>query len=408
MSERDLLVYVHIPFCQSKCHFCDWVTGVATEDLRLGPAAPMRQRYIDALIEQIHTTGAKLTADGYQPRILYWGGGTASALTLDEMSKVAAALHATFDLSSLREATLECSPETLTPAKLALARSLGFQRLSIGVQSLDDARLRSIGRAHNAAQAVESLHMARDAGFHDVNIDLISGFPNETVEEFEASIQRAVELPFNHCALYPYRPAPGTVMVRSMTRRRTGRTWLEEQSAAYEIGRTYLQAKGLAEYALSHFGDPPCHSDLAYFRLDMDWCGFGAGATSLLAGRYLATDRGGLHRYVSAPTKVDDDVDAASPMIAGRLAYQALTLNEGMVRDKWQDRLQLAWKDVLEIPPVRTLIEYFERTATVVRSEHGLHIPADRIARAFIALLFQNAPPTAQQSTAARHTVGGF
>jgi len=408
MGERDLLVYVHIPFCQSKCHFCDWVTGVATQDLRLTPAAPMRQRYIDALTEQIRVTGARLTADGYRPRIMYWGGGTASALAHDEMERVASALHATLDLSHLREATLECSPETLTPAKLALARSIGFRRLSIGVQSLDDTRLRTIGRAHNASQAIASLHMASEAGFTDVSIDLISGFPNETVQEFEASIRRAVDLPFNHCSLYPYRAAPGTVMLRSLNRYHNGRTWLEEQLGAYEVGRAYLTDKGLEEYALSHFGTPQCHSDLAYFRLDMDWCGFGSGATSVLNGRYLATDSGGLHRYVSAPTAVDDDIPVSSPAIAGRLAYQALTLPEGMLRRKWEDRLHVEWGAALAIPPVRALIDYFERNTALVRTADALRIPADRIARAFITLLFLNTPPSAQYSTSGRDAFGGY
>jgi len=408
MGERDLLVYVHIPFCQSKCHFCDWVTGIATQDLKLTPAAPMRQHYIEALCEQIRTTGARLTASGYRPRIMYWGGGTASALAPDEMERVASVLHATFDLSQLREATLECSPETLTPAKLALAQSIGFRRLSIGVQSLDDTRLRAIGRAHNASQAIESLYMAHEAGFTDVSIDLISGFPNETVQEFEASIRRAVDLPFNHCALYPYRPAPGTVMLRSLARLHTGRTWLEEQLDAYNIGRAYLTAKGLEEYAFSHFGSPPCHSDLAYFRLDMDWCGFGAGATSVLNGRYLATDRGGLHRYVSAPTAVDEDIPVSSPAIAGRLAYQALTLPEGMLRNKWEDRLQVEWSVVLAIPSVRALIDYFDRSAALMRTADALWIPADRVARAFITLLFLNAPASVQHSTAVRDAVGSY
>jgi coproporphyrinogen III oxidase-like Fe-S oxidoreductase len=408
MDERELLVYVHIPFCQSKCHFCDWVTGIATQDLKLTAATPMRQRYIEALCEQIRTTGARLTADGYRPRILYWGGGTASSLTHDEMERVASALQATFDLSRLREATLECSPETLTPAKLALAQSIGFRRLSIGVQSLDDARLRAIGRAHNASQAIESIYMASEAGFADVSIDLISGFPNETVQEFEASMRRAVDLPFNHCALYPYRPAPGTVMLRSLTRHHTGRTWLEEQLDAYDIGRAYLTAKGLEEYALSHFGSPQCHSDLAYFRLDMDWCGFGAGATSVLNGRYLATERGGLRRYVSAPTEVDDDIPVSSAAIAGRLAYQALTLPEGMLRDRWEDRLQVEWSEALAIPSVRTLVDYFDRSGVLVRTAGALRIPADRVARAFITLLFLSTPASVQYSTAGRDAVGSY
>jgi coproporphyrinogen III oxidase-like Fe-S oxidoreductase len=405
---RDLLLYVHIPFCQSKCHFCDWVTGIATPDLKLDARAAKRRDYIAALTRQIRVTGARLTDEGYRARLLYWGGGTASALEPDEFERVVQALHDTFDLSGLAEATLESSPETLTPAKLALARQSGFTRLSIGIQSLDDDRLRAIGRAHDAEGAISSVFMAADAGFQDVNLDLISGFPGETLDEFEASLERVLTLPFNHCSLYPYRPAPGTVMLRSLNRHRTSRTWLEEQLDAYELGRTRLTSKGLPEYAFSHFGRPRCRSDLAYFRLDMDWFGFGAGATSVIGGRYRATERGGMQRFIDAPLDSDEDIPALSPAIAGRLAYQALTLPEGIVRTQWEERLHAGLDTILDIRPVRGLLDHFDRTVSLVREHDSIHIPADRIARAFITLLFLNTPAAGQQRTAARAAVGGY
>jgi len=403
-----LLVYLHVPFCRSKCHFCDWVTGISPSDLRLAPADERRRAYIAALVKQIHAHGDKLVRSGYQPRILYWGGGTASALNAAEFATVMAALHRMFCFDDLVEATMECSPESLSAEKLALYRAAGFNRLSIGVQSMDDSRLRKIGRAHDAATAATSLRLAREAGFDDVNIDLICGFPDETVEEFDASLDQALALPFNHCSLYPYRPAQGTVMVRQMHKNRLGRTWLDEQLAAYEHGRVALEKRGRSEYAMSHFGAPACHSDLAYFRLDMDWIGFGAGATSLYQGRYRATERGQLARYNADPIRVDEDVAAHSPHIVSRLAYQALTTCEGIERRRFETRLGASLESLLAQPALADLLTFFDRLGVLRRDTDAVRIKPGKIADAFIRLLFLNTPKTAQRRTTANVLVGGY
>jgi len=151
---RKLLIYVHIPFCMSKCHFCDWVTEISVKDLRLPSTSTLRQRYLEALKTQIGYFGERLTSAGYRPTILYWGGGTASILTMAEICTIMDALRAQFDLGNLTEATIESSPETLTREKLRLFYDLGFRRISIGLQSMDDSRLRAIGHLRGARQSL--------------------------------------------------------------------------------------------------------------------------------------------------------------------------------------------------------------------------------------------------------------
>jgi coproporphyrinogen III oxidase-like Fe-S oxidoreductase len=413
VAGRPLLVYVHIPFCSSKCHFCDWVTEVPTAELLLTAADTPRQRYLDALCEEISTRGAEVAAQGYRPSILYWGGGTASILSDAEIDQLASALHKVFDLSDLLEATIECSPETVTPEKLAAFRQAGFRRLSSGVQSFDDGRLRSLGRSHDAAGAERIVRQARAAGFDDINIDLICGFPGQPVAEVAAAAKQATELPLTHVALYPYRPAHGTVMRRQLARGGSARAGAagsggidrDEQLGGYAAGAAVLVDAGLPEYAMSHFGTLRCHSDLAYFQLAMDWIGFGSGATSLLGGQYRAHRRGMLARYNSAPTSYDEEYPAASEAIAARLLYQSLTTFEGASRQLWEERLQEDFEQVVQLPQCRTMLDFIRSIAPVTADAEGIRIDSDAVTATFIQMQFLSAPEQARrparQATAA-------
>ncbi|MGW2224578.1 coproporphyrinogen-III oxidase family protein [Streptomyces formicae] len=397
-ADRDLLVYLHIPFCRSKCHFCDWVTEVPTAELLLKETDQPRLRYIDALCHELTQRGAALGAAGYRPTILYWGGGTASILSLEEIAKVSAALHEAFPLlgdarAGLREATIECSPETLDPDKLAAFREVGFTRLSSGVQSFDDRRLRTLGRSHDADQARRIVQEAADAGFEDISIDLICGFPGQPPAETYDAVRTALDLPLTHVALYPYRPAHGTVMRRQLGRgnRHIDR---DEQKRGYAAGAELLVDAGFPEYAMSHFGTPDhlCHSDLTYFQLRSDWAGFGSGATSVLEGRYLSHARGRLLDYNRDPLAFEEDYELASAAIAPRLLYQSLTTYEGARRDWWQERTGRPFDEVVDQRACRTLLDFFASVTTVERDEEGLRLPPDDVADAFIELQYLNAP----------------
>lgn len=405
---KDLLLYVQIPFCNSKCHFCDWVTEIPASELRTEAHAPSRKAYVAALQRQILHWGPRLREQGYTPRILYWGGGTASLLTEEEIAAVGQALAAAFDLGNLIEATIETSPETLTPSKLALLRRIGFFRISIGAQTMDDILLRRIGRSHDAAQTSQAVAMARAAGFRDLNIDLIAGLPEDTPEAFAVSLNSALTLGANHVCLYPYRPVAGTVARRMMRNAHRKIAPLEELFGMYEEGRRRLSALGLHEYALGHFGQPPCYSDLAYFALTMDWIGFGSGATSLLDGRYLATRRGNLGGYLRSPLTFDEDSAAAAPQVASRLIYQALTTREGVDRRLWEERLQVPLEDILAIPSVASLVSFLGSVGRLIHDEAGLRLHPEDIAASFIHLLFLNSPRQVRRMAGAAAALGGY
>jgi oxygen-independent coproporphyrinogen-3 oxidase len=375
----DLLVYVGIPFCASKCHFCFWVADMAVRDLRWGEDDPPRRAYIDALVGQIRHQGPRLAARGYTPRLMYWGGGTASALSVREFERVMTALREHLDLSGVAEATMECSPESVTAEKLAAYRAAGFDRISIGVQSFHDHQLTAQGRSHRSAQARESILLADAAGFREINVDLMCGLPGEDVDEFDSSATTAVDLPVSHVSLYPFVPIVGTVTQRQI-HRGTATFDCAERLAAFERGRELFEAAGLPEYALGYFGRRPCRADVAYYGMEMDWIGFGARANSVLDGAYLAT-ASALDRYVADPLAF---VHRGSAGGFPHFIRQGLGLFEGVAAQRWQERTGMALAQSLGEPAVVAEIGYLVTHPRLIHDQRGIRFDrADQLAALF-------------------------
>ena len=392
-DKPPLLLYANVPFCNSKCHFCDWVVHVPIGDLRLGPDSPGRRGHLEALKAQIAAQGPDLAAR-YRPEIMYWGGGTASILSLAEIEALHGALAATFPLGGIAEATIESSPETLDLAKLRLLRSLGFNRISIGVQSFDDARLRMIGRAHSAATAESSIGLARQAGFDNINIDLIVGFPDQDLAEVEATIRRAVELPVNHFSVYSYRASQGTVMRRKLDRE-GARTDLRRQLEAYRLAGSILAEHGFAEYTFAYFGTPICLADLSYYQLKMDWIGFGSGSFSVLGGHIKGYSSGKLHRYLAGPAEFDYDVPLSDESQAANFIGHSLTTPEGVSARDFEERSGLSLWTALEFAEVKDYLDQMRQYGTLITDEDGIRFARDDIATVFISMNWIESPAPA-------------
>lgn len=393
---KPLLIYANVPFCNSKCHFCDWVVQVPTSQLRLTSDAPGRVRYMDALQAQIRRHAPALNADGYRPEIMYWGGGTASILTTAEIEKLYSSLAGEFDLSTISEATIEGSPESLDLGKLTLLRQLGFNRVSIGVQSFDDVRLRKIGRSHSAEQAFASLDAARVAGFENVNIDIIVGFPDQPLDEVERTVRQAVSLPVNHFSVYPYRASPGTVL-RKQVNRGSAELNIQRQLEAYRLAERILESSEFPEYAMSYFGGPRCQSDEAYYRLQMDWIGFGSGSNSLINHRYLATNRGNLKHFNTDPGSFDVNAPAASPALTMHFLAQALTTVEGMSARLFQERTGVPLRTACEDPEVFAYLEKMGRYGELIVDRNGIRLWRADMAPTYVALSWIDLPGPAEE-----------
>lgn len=380
---KPLLVYVNVPFCNSRCHFCDWVTDVPIAQLRLRAIDGPRQRYIAALVREIEERSTEL--GGHAPDVVYWGGGTASILEHDEIEAIYRTLDDRIALDGVREATIEGSPESVDLAKFELFRAFGFNRVSLGVQSFDADRLRMIGRAHGPDQARDSVRAAHSAGFDNINIDLIVGFPGQTMAEVDHTFDEALDLPVNHFSVYPYRPSSGTVLRKQLSR---GQSEIDAdlQLALYARAIERLHDAGIEEYATAYFGDPICQSDEVYYKLHSDWIGFGSGANSLIDGRFKLHNRGGLHQYNQDPLRHDVDVPAASPQVVLHLLSQALTTVEGMGVEVFKERTGVSLRSACEMPEVYDLLERVNRRGHLEIDERGVRLRREDMASAYILL----------------------
>jgi len=305
-GNRDLMLYLHIPFCTSKCTFCAWVSGIDTPQLR--SAADVRSHYVDAVIDQIRFYAPGINALGYVAPLVYWGGGTPSILEPEEITRLGNALRESFDLSGVREYSVESSPETLTRAKLEAFRSIGVNRVSIGVQSFEEQELRRAGRAHSAPQAEEAVRLARSEHVSNINIDLIVGFPRQTPEGLARTIDTAVALAPEHVTAYDYRQAPGTSMARQISSGHLPRSSMQAKAGAADQVHQALAAAGYVEYMPMYYslGDRNrFEGEQYYFEWRGDYLGFGSGSRSILSHHLLQNNRGALDSFLAAPTAFD-------------------------------------------------------------------------------------------------------
>ncbi len=327
-----LSLYVHVPFCASRCPYCDFATAPATSALR--------GRYLRALASEIVREGRRLG----RPRVhtLYVGGGTPSLLDAAEVASLAASLRAAFDLRP-REATLEANPATLDRARLLAWRELGTTRVSLGAQSFSPRGLRALGRTHQPEDIAPALAAARDLGC-DVNLDLIFGWPGQTEAEWRDDLERASGLNPDHLSAYPLELAlepeeavanwPGggwPVVERWRLRARHAQPDEDAVARAYRIAERVLARAGYRHYEIANWARPRkrCLHNLTYWR-NGEWLGVGAGAHSHVGG-VRSRNPGGLVAYLGRVERGEGRlVDAAGEHEAADSAILALRLDEGL------------------------------------------------------------------------------
>ena len=189
LAPRDLSVYIGIPFCPTRCAYCSFVSESVE---RFGECLPP---YLECLLREVEYTGRLLRQSGWHVRTLYMGGGTPTTLSSAQMARLLDAVNTHFDLSRCLEFTVEGGrPDTLDAEKLRVIKAGGATRISINPQTMSDAVLRAVGRRHTAKQTVEVFGLAREAGFDDINMDLIAGLPADTAEGFAGSLRQVMAL----------------------------------------------------------------------------------------------------------------------------------------------------------------------------------------------------------------------
>ena len=271
---QPIALYVHIPFCETKCPYCDFNTYAKIESLI--------PDYVAALRTEIELWGGLLGNPSI--RTVFFGGGTPSYLPSGDISSLMATISGSFALQDDAEITLEANPGDFTSEKLNRLLDAGINRLSIGVQSFDDGLLRLLGRRHSAADAMEAYRMAHDAGFDNVSIDLMYGLPHQTVDHWQATLARTAELHPLHVSLYALTLEGGTPMEHSVTQGTLPTPDPDLAADMYALAEHDLGALGYRHYEISNWaadGKLGLHN-IVYWRNE-SYLGVGPGAHSSIA-----------------------------------------------------------------------------------------------------------------------------
>lgn len=284
-------VYIHIPFCKSKCRYCDFVSWAGRE--------AEQEAYIDALGAEMMVRGQQLVLRHGTPATLYIGGGTPTALAEGPLLTLLTLVRAVFG-EEIGEYTVEANPGTVTPDKLALLKKMGANRLSLGVQSFDDALLGRLGRTHTAAEAREAVPLAREAGFGNLSLDLMYGLPGQTLAGLQSDLSEAVALSPEHISIYGLQVEEGTPFHAEQEQGTLELPPETETEAMYDYLTEALPEAGYRRYEISNFARPGRESrhNLSYWQ-DVPYLGLGAAAHSYLGGRRYE-NRGELSEYIQA------------------------------------------------------------------------------------------------------------
>lgn len=264
-------VYVHIPFCASRCSYCDFFSTLRLDEVG--------HDYVEALIAEARLRKAEL--NGEPVKTLYMGGGTPSQLPLPLLARLIDGLKATLDLNAVQEFTLEANPDDVTPEWCVAVRALGVNRVSMGVQSFQDAVLRLVGRRHTARQAIDAVASLRHAGIDNISIDLIYGLPGQTLETWAESVRQAVDLRPQHISAYGLTYEPGTRLWQQRECGKVVEASEDQYLDMYRILVGLLQVAGYEHYEISNFALPGYRSrhNSSYWN-ETPYLGLGAAAHS--------------------------------------------------------------------------------------------------------------------------------
>ena len=288
-KKKTLGIYVHIPFCRSKCEYCDFysIPGARNKDLM--------ERYLDATVAHIRETAP--AAPGYEIDTVYFGGGTPSFFGARGLSRLFAEIDRRFNVSRDAEVTFEANPDSVTLPMLMSLRRAGFNRISIGVQSDLDEQLKALGRPHNYKQAQQAVSLARRAGFDNVSVDLMFGLPNQSREQWMQTLRHVIDLKADHISCYGLKVEPGTKLYAYQNCANLPDD--DAQADMYFYAVETLESFGYKQYEISNFAKDGyiCRHNMKYWVGD-EYLGFGPCAASDFAGKRFTIEPD-LEKYIT-------------------------------------------------------------------------------------------------------------
>lgn len=293
-NERKRLgLYFHIPFCLSKCAYCDFNSAPAQ-------SVEIVSSYISAMIA--HIESYKVAAANYEPDTVFIGGGTPTCIPIEELVRLIRAIKKNFKLTRNVEFSIEANPATVTYPTLLKLHRLGVNRLSMGLQSAHENELKALSRRHTRKDFVKSYRMARDARFDNINVDLMFGIPHQTYDSLMHTIRYVCGMSPNHISLYDLKIEPGTAFYKHYNEIAPTLPDDDTEADMYLGAIDLLRQNGYLQYEISNFARPGnmCAHNLKYWNCD-EYLGFGVSAHSYFNGSRFAFT-GDINRYIQGVT----------------------------------------------------------------------------------------------------------
>lgn len=282
MKNKNLELYIHIPFCIQKCSYCDFLSAPADE--------ATKAEYVKKMLEEIEHKSEQYR--GYEVSTVFFGGGTPSILKAGQIGAVLNALRTHFFIRQDAEITIECNPGTLSFEKLSIYRSAGINRISVGLQSTDDRELLKLGRIHTFSDFLKSYDFIRKAGFFNVNVDIMSALPHQTLASYEHTVKQVLSLKPEHISAYSliieentpfYEKYEVDELLREKGKEPKELPSEETERRMYEMTKELLAEHGYERYEISNYAKAgfACKHNAGYWRRE-NYLGFGLGAASMI------------------------------------------------------------------------------------------------------------------------------
>ena len=333
-NKTPLGIYIHVPFCRSKCQYCDFYSVTTKEDRLL-------DGYLDAVCDHIKEAGA--LAPGYLVDTVYFGGGTPTFFGADGMAAILSVIRKSFDVANSAEVTFEANPDSVSDRLLRRLRSEGFNRVSLGIQCDDDEILKKIGRPHSYAQAVNAVSRIRKAGFKNLSVDLMYGLPGQSLEDWESTVTNVLSLAPEHISCYGLKVEEGTPLHEY--REYCNLADDDTQADMYLSAIGILRNHGYRQYEISNFcrkGHVSRHN-LKYWT-GGEYLGFGPNASSDFAGRRFTIIRD-LQGYIdgirSGGQVLQEVQEVPNRERAGEYLMMRLRLSSGLDPKEYEQRFLL-------------------------------------------------------------------
>ncbi|MCI9099554.1 MAG: oxygen-independent coproporphyrinogen III oxidase [Lachnospiraceae bacterium] len=333
--KRKIRLYVHMPFCVQKCLYCDFLSW---HDSRENQA-----RYVQALCREIRACQGR-----YPARVssLFFGGGTPSVLEPGHMTEIMEALAEVFSFEPDSEMSIEANPGTVNLEKLKTYEKIGLNRISFGLQSAHNEELKALGRIHTWEEFLESYDLARQAGFDNINVDLMSGIPDQTLSSWQKTLSRVLELAPEHVSAYSLIVEEGTPFAQ----RKLNLPEEEEERRMYEMTAEMLGSQGYRQYEISNYALPKreCAHNMGYWMRD-DYLGLGLGAASLFdSQRWNNTDS--MEEYLEKSER-PEEIQVCREKLSVReqmeeTMFLGLRMTEGIERERFQEEFGISVEEV--------------------------------------------------------------